>query len=478
MLHLWQSSTFCKRLSFEIIKKSRREDFEISRCAAKRQRDEEQGRVLAPVENGQEPRQSPQLETKNIHMKQQTVKPSPQPEAKVNRRKQQNVKQSPQQGSVQSETKIHQIKVMPKESEMQYQQSGNVQNGHQPDINKIQPQLVDSSWEDNSVATSQDLQFAQSWYVQNGHQLDNNMNQLQLFDSSCQDNSVATSHDLQFAQSGNVQNGHRSDNNMNQPQLVDSSWQDSSVAICLQSPQSGSVQNGHQTDNNKNQLLLVDSSGKDSSIATSPDLQSPQSGNVLNQHRSDNSKFQPQLVDTSCLANFVATSEVMQYQQFGNVQNLNQTDKSYQQMDNYKYQPQLVDTSCLDNSGNVTSEQETIITINNVKSCAVYHVQVQVQDQHLEAVIDTVAKSTILSDEIYNKLDPKPRVLSKIKFHMAGRNITVNGYKIGPVNMRIGSTMYREIIHVVPIEYDMLLGIDFLMQQKMKIEMETNLMTF
>ena len=334
---------------------------------------------------------------------------------------------------MQSETKIDQIKEMPKQGWMQYQQSGTVHDGHQPDNNKNQPQLVDSSCQDNSVATSQDWQFAQAGNVQNGHRSDNNMNQPQLVDSSCQDNSVTTSQDLQFAQPGNVQNGHRSDNNMNQPQLVESSCQDNSVATSqdLQFAQYGKVQNEYQPDNNKNQPQLVDSSCKDSSIATSPDLQSPQSGNVLNQHRSDNSK----------------------------------------------YQPQQVDTSCLDNSGDVTSEQETIITINNVKSCAVYHVPVQVQDQHLEAVIDTAAESTILSDKIYNKLDPKPRVLSKMKFHMAGRNLTVNGFKIGPVNMRIGSTVYREIIHVAPIEDDMLLGIDFLMLQKMKIDMETNLMT-
>ena len=334
---------------------------------------------------------------------------------------------------MQSETKIDQIKEMPKQGGMQYQQSGNGQDGHQPDNNKNQPQLVDSSCQDNSVATSQDWQFAQAGNVQNGHRSDNNMNQPQLVDSSCQDNSVTTSQDLQFAQPGNVQNGHRSDNNMNQPQLVESSCQDNSVATSqdLQFAQYGKVQNEYQPDNNKNQPQLVDSLCKDSSIATSPDLQSPQSGNVLNQHQSDNSK----------------------------------------------YQPQQVDTSCLDNSGDVTSEQETIITINNVKSCAVYHVPVQVQDQHLEAVIDTATESTILSDKIYNKLDPKPRVLSKMKFHMAGRNLTVNGFKIGPVNMRIGSTMYREIIHVAQIEDDMLLGIDFLMQKKMKIDMETNLMT-
>ena len=369
---------------------------------------------------------------------------------------------------MQTETKIHQIKEMPKQ-DLQFAQSRNVQNGHQPDNNKNQPQLVDSSCQDNSVATSQDLQFAQSG---NGHRSDNNMNQPQLVDSSCQDNSVTTSQDLQLAQPGNVQNGHRSDNNMNQPQLVDSSCQDNSVTTSqdLQLAQPGNVQNGHRSDNNMNQPQLVESLCQDNSDATSQDLQFAQYGKVQNEYRPDNNKNQPQLVDSSCKDSSIATSPDLQFPQSGNVLNQHRSDNS-------KYQPQRVDTSCLDNSGDVTSEQETIITINNVKSCAVYHVPVQVQDQHLEAVIDTAAESTILSDKIYNKLDPKPRVLSKMKFHMAGRNLTVNGFKIGPVNMRIGSTMYREIIHVAPIEDDMLLGIDFLMQQKMKIDMETNLMT-
>ena len=352
---------------------------------------EEQGRVLAPVENGQEPRQSPQLGTKNIHIKQQTVKPSPQLEAKVNQRKQQNVKQSPQPGSVQTETKIHQIKEMPKQ-DLQFAQSGNVQNGHKPDNNKNQPQLVDSSCQDNSVATSQDLHFAQSGNVQNGHRSDNNMNQLQLVDSSCQDNSVTTSQDLQFAQPGNVQNGHRSDNNMNQPQLVDSSCQDNSVTTSqdLQFAQPGNVQNGHRSDNNMNQPQLVESSCQDNSVATSQDLQFAQYRKVQNEYQPDNNKNQPQLVDSSCKDSSIVTSPDLQSPQFGNVQNQHRSD--------IKYQPQRVDTSCLDNSGDVTSEQETIITINNVKSCAVYHVLVQVQDQHLEAVIDTAAESTILSD--------------------------------------------------------------------------------
>ena len=190
------------------------------RQSAKSQRDEEVGPILAPVKHGQKIRQtkirnviqsqqlvtkgqqnkriavSPQLKTKgkqNKRIVQQNGKQSPQLRANVIQRKQQNVKPSPQLESVQSETKSHQIKEMQKQGDRQYQLSGNVQNEHQPDNSKYQPQLVDSSCQDSSVATSQVMQYPQPENVKNEHRPDNNKNQPQLVDSSCQDNFVSTS---------------------------------------------------------------------------------------------------------------------------------------------------------------------------------------------------------------------------------------------------------------------------------------------
>ena len=85
---------------------------------------------------------------------------------------------------MQSETNSHQIKEMRKQGDMQYRQSRNVQIEHQPDNSKHQPQLVDSSCQDSSVATSQVMQYPQSENVQNEHRPDNNEKQPQLVDSS------------------------------------------------------------------------------------------------------------------------------------------------------------------------------------------------------------------------------------------------------------------------------------------------------
>ena len=355
---------------------------------------------------------SPQLETKgqqNKQIVQQNGKQSRQLRAKVIQRKQQNVKRSPQLESVQSETKSHQIKEMREQGDMQYRQSGNVQNEHQPDNSKNQLQLVDTSCLDNSVATSQVMQYPQSENVHNEHRPDNNKNQPQLVDSSCHESSVSTSHDMQYPQSddvlkehqpynsqyqlqlvdtsnlyhswdnsaatsqdlqspqsGNVQNQHCSsksypqrDNNKYQPQLVDMSCKDNSAATSqyLQFPQSGKIQNGHHPDNNKNQRQLEDSLRQGSSLASY--LQSPQSGNVQNGHQTDNNKNQPQLVDSSCLDDSVASSEAMQYPQSEKVQNQHQPD-------NNKYQPQLVGTSCLDNS--VATSEANYLQSDNIQN--------------------------------------------------------------------------------------------------------------
>ena len=483
---------------------------------------------------------SPQLETKgkqNKRIVQQNVKQSPQLRAKVIQRKQQNVKQSPQLESVQSATKSHQIKEMRKQGDMQYRQSGNVQNEHQPDNSKHQPQLVDSSCQDNSVstsqvmqypqsedvlkehqpdksqyqlhlvdtshldnsgdnstATSQDLQSPQSGNVQNQHcssksypQTDNYKYQWQLVDMSCKDNSAATSQYLQFPQSGNIQNGHHPDNNKNQRQLEDSLRQDSSLASYLQSPQSGNVQKGHQTDNNKNQPQLVDSSCLDDSVAASDAMQYPQSEKAQNQHQPDNNKYQPQLVDTSCLDNYVATSEA-NYPQSVNIQNQHcsgqpyphldirtsqlqqvdtshkesstsredldstsnrqdvkqspqglmksnqqQTNKPYPQLDIRIYQPHQVDTSRQESYDDPFSGKELVCTIDKVKSGAVYHALAQLEDQQVKRAVDWIG----LWNWIFNRLGPRPGILSTINCHMAGENHVVKGFNVNLTKVQI-----------------------------------------
>ena len=306
---------------------------------------------------------SPQLETKGQQKKrivQQNGKQSLQLRAKVIQRKQQNVKQSPQLEFVQSETKSHQIKEMRKQADMQYRQSGNLQIEHQPDNSKHQPQLVDSSCQDSSVATSQAMQYTQSEKVQKQHQLDNNKYQPQVVGTSCLDSSVATS-EANYPQSHNIQNQHCSgqpyphlDIRSSQPQQVDTSHQESSTSIedldntsnwqdARQSPQGLKESNQDQT--NKPYLQL------------------------------DIRAYQPQQVNSSCKESSddptsgkgpvsAVSKDVMQYLQLETVLYKQQQCKHYLQLNIRTYQPQRVDALRQESSDDQTSREELVSTIN------------------------------------------------------------------------------------------------------------------
>ena len=366
-------------------------------------------------------------------------------------------------------------------SYLQSPQSGSVQHGHQTDNNKNQPQLVDSSCLDDSVATSEAMQYPQSEKVQNQHQPDYNKYQPQLVGTSCLDNSVAAS-EANYPQSDNIQNQHCSgqpyphlDIRTSQPQQVDISHQESSTSRedldstsnqqdAKQSPQGLMESNQDQT--NKPYLELdirtyqpqhVNSSCKESSedptsgkgivSAVSKDvMQYLQLETVL--YRQQPSKYfpqldmrtyQPQRVDTSRQESSddqTSREELVSTKQFPQwliVPNQQQTSKPYPQLDIRIYQLQPVDTSRQESDDDPSSGKELVSTIDKVKSGAVYHALAQLEDQHVKEAADSV----VLWNWTFNRLDPRPGTLSMINCHMAGENLVVKGFNVNLTRVQI-----------------------------------------
>ena len=379
---------------------------------------------------------------------------------------------------MQSETKSHQIKEMRKQGNMQYRQFGNVQNEHQSDNSKHQPQLVDSSYQNSFVATSQVTQYPQSENVQNEHRPDNNKNQPQLVDSSCLDNSVATS-EANYPQSDNILNQHCSgqpylhlDIRTSQPQQVDTSHQESLTSRedldstsnrqdAKQSPQGLMESNQDQTSKLYLQLDIrtyqpqqVNSckessedptSGKGVVSAVSKDfMQYLQLETILYKQQPskhypqlDNRTYQPQRVDTSrqessddqtSREELVSTinRQDKQSPQWLIVPNQQQTSKLYPQLDIRIYQPQQVETSRQESYDDPSSGKEVVSTIDKVKSGAVYHALAQLEDQHVKEAADSV----VLRNWIFNRSDPRPGILSTINCHRAGENLVVKGFNV------------------------------------------------
>ena len=282
------------------------------------------------------------------------------------------------------------------------------------------------------------MQYPQSEKVQNQHQLDNNKYQPQLVGTSCLDNSVPTS-EANYPQSDNVQNQHCSgqpyphlDIRTFQPQQVDTSHQESSTSRedpdsisdrqdAKQSPQGLMISTQDQINKPYLQLDIrtcqpqqVNSSCKERSEdpTSGKGVVSAVSKNVIQYlqletvlYKQQPSKhypqldirtYQPQRVDTSHQESSddrISREELVstkQSPQWLIVPNQQQTSKPYPRLGSRIYQPHPVDTSHQESYDDPSSGKELVSTIDKVKSDAVYHALAQLEDQRVKEAVDSV----------------------------------------------------------------------------------------
>ena len=105
-------------------------------------------------------------------------------------------------------------------------------------------------------------------------------------------------------------------------------------------------------------------------------------------------------------------------------------------------------------------------------------VPVTLQDFKLQAVVDTAAEVTIISDSIFRELQPKPPYLKKVILHTAGRDLRMDGFVVGPVALKLGKNTFLEAVYVAPIQDDMLLGLDFLLRHCVDIKLDDRCLDF
>ena len=100
----------------------------------------------------------------------------------------------------------------------------------------------------------------------------------------------------------------------------------------------------------------------------------------------------------------------------------------------------------------------------NPPSASSLRVPITLQDRSMKAIIDTAAMVTVISDQIYNEMKPNPPCLKATILQIARRNMKMAGRIIGPVSIKLGNVIFPTLVHVAPINNDMLLGLDFLLR--------------
>ena len=80
----------------------------------------------------------------------------------------------------------------------------------------------------------------------------------------------------------------------------------------------------------------------------------------------------------------------------------------------------------------------------------------------VEAVVDSAAQVTIISDRIFNKLKNPPKKIHTVSLQTAGRQMYMHGFIADPLGVNIGQSYYKGPIYVAPIQQDMLFGMDLI----------------
>ena len=113
-----------------------------------------------------------------------------------------------------------------------------------------------------------------------------------------------------------------------------------------------------------------------------------------------------------------------------------------------------------------------------LKSVSKFTVPMQVDGVAIEAVLDSAAKVTIISDRIYESLATPPKKLYNVRLDKVGRQLSMNCFVAGPVELQIGQSTYVGPVYVAPIEQDMLFGIDIMRKGSAVIDMGRGVFQF
>ncbi|XP_048251534.1 uncharacterized protein LOC125379302 [Haliotis rufescens] len=125
------------------------------------------------------------------------------------------------------------------------------------------------------------------------------------------------------------------------------------------------------------------------------------------------------------------------------------------------------------------TDEETglpMINISTLTHRASIMITLEIGGCPTEAVIDSGAEMTVISDKLFRKLTDQPPTVQEVVLKNAGRDLKMKGFITDMTRIRIQGKTYRLPICVAPIEDDMLLGADFILRYCSSINLEEHVL--
>ncbi|KAH3878356.1 hypothetical protein DPMN_002245 [Dreissena polymorpha] len=116
-------------------------------------------------------------------------------------------------------------------------------------------------------------------------------------------------------------------------------------------------------------------------------------------------------------------------------------------------------------------EKGKSVVVCQIRSDSMFRINVTLGDGLVvQAVIDTAAEVTLVSDRVFVKLPGDKPVLEQVSVMTAGLDLCMKGAIVGPVKIEIRGQTFTEKMYVAPIEDSMLLGLDFMWKHGINID--------
>lgn len=91
-----------------------------------------------------------------------------------------------------------------------------------------------------------------------------------------------------------------------------------------------------------------------------------------------------------------------------------------------------------------------------------FRIPIKIQHLEIDAVIDTAAQVTIISQTVFDKIGNDIPILKHVTLRTAGKDMKMTGFVAGPILIKMGDREICENVYVAPIDNDMLLGKDLM----------------
>ena len=124
------------------------------------------------------------------------------------------------------------------------------------------------------------------------------------------------------------------------------------------------------------------------------------------------------------------------------------------------------------------NKEASPVTVCMLRSVSKFTVPVQIEELKIDAVLDSAAEVTIISDRVYESMSAPPGKLYDVRLDTAGRQLSMRGFVAGPFKLKIGRSLYEGQVYVAPIEQDMLFGVDIMKKGSAAIDMGRNVFRF